>query len=325
MTRNRSRHLKSAALAVTIGATLIMLTASQAMAAVVVSQSSASAIGGGIINTGTCNASNDQSAADPGTLTSSPGTGALVDLSLSCTGTGTGTNDGSFLSAAVAVQTAIADPAGSPLPNFPLSAACAGVSGTGAGAIQIGPTASCSATGTGSGVNLLGNILTADAIFATCHDTGGKPTGASTLVSATVGGPLASLLNSLGLATGLGTLPSSPLINTSSPIALSLLGTSTPLLTLTLNQQSTTAGVLTVTALDLKVLPGLVNLGLGALSGLTAGLEIKIGTVTCGPNALVPASPALPIKALPIAAGVVVLAAGGAYIGRRRLFAGFRG
>lgn len=325
MTRHLSRNLKSTAVAVVIGATLVMLTASQAMAAVVVSQSSASAIGGGVISTGSCNASNDQTVAAPGTLTTTPASGALVNLSLNCTNAGTGTNDGSFLSAAVAVQTAVADPAGNPLPSFPLSAACAGVSGTGAGAIQVGADAACTAVGTGSGVNVLSNIITADAIFATCQDTGGTPVGSSTLVDATVGGPLASLLAALGVVGGLGSLPSNPGINTSSPIGLTLLGTTTPLLTLTLNEQSTSGGTLTVTALDLTVLPGLVNLGLGGLTGLTSGLEVKIGTVTCGPNALVPATSALPGKALPIAGGVLVLAAGGAYIGRRRLFAGFRG
>jgi hypothetical protein len=324
VTRTLSRNLKSTAVAVVIGATLVMMTASQAMAAVVVSQSSANAVGGNVVNSGLCNATNDQTVAAPGTQTGVAGTGAIVNLNLGCTAAGSGTNSGSLLSAAVAVQTAVADPAGNPLPSFPLSGACAGVSGTGAGAIQVGAAASCTASGTGSGVNVLSNIITADAIFATCTDTSGTPAGASTLVDASVGGPLANLLASLGVVGGLGSLLTNPPVNDTIPVGLTLLGSTTPLLTIVLNAQSTSGGTLTVTALTVTVLPGLVNLGLG-ITGLVSGLVVKIGTVTCGPNALVPATSALPSKALPIAGGVVILAAGGAYIGRRRLFAGFRG
>jgi len=304
-----------------------MMTASQAMAAVVVSQSSANAVGGNVVNSGLCNATNDQTVAAPGTQTGVAGTGAIVNLNLGCTAAGSGTNSGSLLSAAVAVQTAVADPAGSPLPSFPLSAACAGVSGTGAGAIQVGADAACTATGTGSGVNVLGNIITADAIFATCSDPNGgvdAPAGASTLVDVNVGGPLSTLLASLGVVSGLGAILANPPVNDTIPVGITLLGTTTPLLTIVANAQSTSGGTLTVTALTVTVLPGLVNLGLG-ITGLTSGLVVKLGTVTCGPNALVPATSALPSKALPIAGGVVILAAGGAYIGRRRLFAGFRG
>jgi hypothetical protein len=290
-----------------LGLAVLSLTATQAVAATTVSQATANAIGGNLVNTGTCAATNDGTQPSPGTQTGP------------CTVGGPGTSSGALLSAGVLVADAIATNVGSPT-VVASSFACGGVTGPGGGAVQIGPSDPCTVTnGTGQGVNLLGNIITADAIYATCSDVNGVLTGASTLANVAIGGPLATLLPALGVVTGLGTLPLNPLVNLSNPISLSLLGTTTPLLTIDANKQTTVGGQLTVTALDVKVLPGLVTLL--PLLGLTNGLEISIGTVTCGPNATIAAVSVIPTKGIPIALGMVAVAGGAAWFGRRRLFA----
>jgi len=331
VTRTLSTTLKSTAVAVVIGATLIMLTASQALAQVTVSQASAVALGGNLLTSGSCASTNDSTVAAPGTQTSS---------GIGCTAGGPGSNSSSFLSASVLVQTSDADPNST-------SAACAGATGPGGAAIQVGAAGPCTgvSAGTSAGVNVIGGLVTADAVYSVCSATPTGPTGTSTLASAGLGGTsgILSDLGDLGLGTltGAGALPVNPGPNTTVNLAL---GT-TNILSLILNQQTTSgSGQLTVTALNLTLLgstlttidnipvvgPLLLSL-LGLLPGGTlvtlpaGGLNITIGTVTCGPNAVVPVSPALPKKALPIAGGIVVLAAGGAYLGRRRLFAGFHG
>lgn len=92
------------------------------------------------------------------------------------------------------------------------------------------------------------------------------------------------------------------------------------LLTVTTNSvdTTTTPGTVRVVALDIRVLPGISVLN-NLVPGLTRGLEVSVGTVTCGPSAVVPGIPAVPLKGLPIAGGVLALAGGAAYLGRRRL------
>jgi hypothetical protein len=261
-----------------------------ALAAATVSQATANAIGGNLITTGACDASNDGTVGAPGTLTSS-GSG--------CTTGGTSSNSGSALSASVIVQTSNADPNGT-------SAACAGATGPGGAALQVGPAGPCTglSAGTSAGVNVLGGLVTADAVYSTCivATPGGTPTGGSTLASAGLAGAtgLLSALNALGLGslTGGATLPVNPGANTMVTLAL---GT-TDILKLVLNEQSTVGGKLTVTALDLTLLgsgvaaienvpvigPLLLDVlgltGTTLTGALASGIHLTIGTVTCGPD-----------------------------------------
>lgn len=324
MNRTVQSTLKSSATALFFVVVAVMLTSSQALAAVTASQATANAIGGNLLTTGTCSSTNDGSVAAPGTQTSSGGAG--------CTAGGPASNSGSLLSASVVVQTSSATPTST-------SAACAGATGPGGGAIQVGPAGPCTgvSAGTSAGVVLVGSLVTAQAIFSTCTATPSGASGGSTLVSAGLGGAanILTLLGGLGLGavTGAGTLPVNPGPNTTVDLALGTLH----ILTLVLNKQTTVAGTLTVTALDLTVLSGgltainnvpILGPALLALLGLgiaNEGVHITVGTVTCGPNAAVVGTSALPGKAVPIAGGVLALAAGGAYLGRRKLFAAFRG
>ncbi len=323
MNRTVQSTLKSSATALFFAVVAVMLTSSQALAAVTASQATANAIGGNLLTTGTCSATNDGSVAAPGTQT---GTGA------GCTAGGPAANSGSLLSASVLVQTSSATPTST-------SAACAGATGPGGGAIQVGAAGPCTgvSAGTSAGVVLVGSLVTAQAIFSTCAATPSGATGGSTLVSAGLGGAanILTLLGGLGLGavTGAGTLPVNPGPNTTLDLALGNLH----ILTLILNKQTTVAGTLTVTALDVTVLSGgltainnipILGPALLSLLGLgiaNEGVHITVGTVTCGPNAAVVGTSALPGKAVPIAGGVLALAAGGAYLGRRKLFAAFRG
>ncbi|MEU6078403.1 choice-of-anchor P family protein [Micromonospora sp. NPDC047074] len=184
--------------------------------------------------------------------------------------------------------------------NDGTSAACAGVLGS-AGAITIGAGGVCTAT-QGSevslnlGTNGLATIsLVADAVYASCTATSSpSATGSASLVNARIVSTL------LGVSTTLLSLPANPAPNT----GLSVAG----LLNLTLNGQSSpTAGQLNVTALSLS-----------ALGGTLA--EVTIGSATCGPNAVAPPIPVIPLAGAPIALGLSALAAstGGVLLHRRR-------
>jgi len=230
-----------------------------------------------------------------------------------CTTATSQTNIQQLVGASVITQSATASGAN--------SAACAGATGPGGGSIQVGLSGQCIApvNPAAGGVVLLNGLVTADAVYATCSDNGGTPTGSSTTLTlkpTNTGGALGSLTNLLGT---LGTLTQS---TTGNHIVVSLnpiVGSPIDLLTLDLNTQTTTGAppVITVTALDLKVLPGLTNLaGVGTLLGITAGsaAEVRIGQVTCGPNAITVVTPVIPLKGAPIAAAIMVMAA---YVGWR--------
>ena len=74
-----------------------------------------------------------------------------------------------------------------------------------------------------------------------------------------------------------------------------------------LNEQSTTGGTLTVTAIHITL-----------LSGTGIGSEVIIGRVSCGPNAPVEPVPVMPLHALPFV-GAAGLVGGGIYAtGRSR-------
>jgi hypothetical protein len=79
------------------------------------------------------------------------------------------------------------------------------------------------------------------------------------------------------------------------------------LASIVLNEQSTTGGTLTVTAIHITL-----------LGGTGANSQVFIGRVTCGPNTPVAPVPVLPLHALPFL-GLAGLVGGGVYVtGRSR-------
>lgn len=163
------------------------------------------------------------------------------------------------------------------------SAACAGVVGPN-GTVQIGPAASCVVSQNPGGVviNLGLVVIRADAITAGCAASSNGTTSTTvTLVNARVTDP-----------TGAVTLLSLP-VNPAPGTGLNVAGVAG----LTLNDQSSSApGQVSVTALHLTL-----------LSGVSAGQELRLGTVTCGRNALTAPTSLVPAAGLP-AAGATILA-----------------
>ncbi|MEU1752825.1 choice-of-anchor P family protein [Micromonospora matsumotoense] len=238
---------------------------------------------------------------------------SLVGGGLASSGTATATNDGTTESisgntnpplSVLGSQTVItAGVLGQDVRAFNdgTSAACAGVLGSG-GSITVGVGGSCNVTPGAAvtltlGTNGLATItLVADAIYAQCSATSSpSATGSASLVNARI------VSTVLGIPTTLLTLPANPAPNT----GLSIPG----LLSLVLNgQTSSTPGQLTVTALDLS-----------ALGGSLA--EVTIGSAGCGPNAIAPPVPVIPLAGMPIALGLGAVAAGtggGVLLNRRR-------
>ncbi|PZS32660.1 MAG: hypothetical protein DLM58_09425 [Pseudonocardiales bacterium] len=152
-----------------------------------------------------------------------------------------------------------------------------------------------SATGQAANVALT-NVLpglaaiTADLVTATCSADGTTNTGSTSLVNAKLGTTV---------------LDVSPAANT---VLLNVPG----VLTVTLNEQTTTAGALTVNAIHIHfVLP--------VVGTVT---DVIIGSATCGPNVPVAAVDAFSYQNLPIilgGLGVVVLIGFGLRTGTRRL------
>ena len=275
----------------------------------------------GLLNltTGTCNFPSA-----PGDICSTPGTG----------------NMGSVLSAAVLTQAAGSNATG--------PFACAGASGPGGGLVNIGPAGPCPSLATVSanppttsgGVVVLGGLEVAKVAYATCQGTSTGVNGGSVVlgIPALLGsgtGSLANLLN-LNLGTllsglGLGTVQITGNLNPgTSPSTVTvnlvpLLGTSTPLLKLLLNQTTTSGGATTFTAFELQVLPGFQNLAgsvpaignlLTSLLGLslntfttsTTLLDVVVGQATCSPTPPTPPTNLIPLKGAPIAAGMLLVA-----------------
>lgn len=283
--------------------TTAVLVMTSGVAAADTSQATAQAVqidllGETIVDSGTVSASNDGTG-ETVTGDNTPGLSLLDGQDL--------------LAAGVLAQDATAEDDGT-------SAACAGAIGPG-GIIAIGPDRDCTDTiGTVDGVVIdlddldlgddlldLGDILdlgglldldglvdlgliTADAIYAECTaDSDGTVTGDSTLVSATLGGLL-----------GDDDLPEDPDANTEIDLDLGGIVELEPLIRLVLNEQTSTGdGQISVTALHLTVLGDV---------GEDPLLDLRIGTVTCGPNAATPAIPAIPAEGMPIAAGGFALA-----------------
>ncbi|MDG4786353.1 choice-of-anchor P family protein [Micromonospora sp. WMMD1102] len=186
-----------------------------------------------------------------------------------------------------------------------VSRGCAGVVGTG-GAFVVGADGTC-VVDNGAEVDfVLGTVglatisLTADAIYATCEATS-TPTasGAASLVNARITSTV------LGIETTLLSLPANPPPNT---------GLTVPgLVNLLLNAQTSSGpGQIDVTALQLE-----------ALSGTLVSLEV--GNVICGPNAIAPPIPVIPLAGAPIAAGALgLVAVGGLLRYRNRRGVGVR-
>jgi hypothetical protein len=215
--------------------------------------------GGSVVNSGTESASNPGPAGDPSVVNGdSPALSVL------------GTQD--TVTAGVLVQTAVANGDGS-------SSACAGLVGTG-GSIQIGANGDCAVSGAatdGVTLSLPGLVtLSATAILEECTATStGTLTASAQLVDASlnlIGNPAVSL-------------PVNPTAGQSVDAFLLSLG---------LNNQSTTDGEIMASALSLSVLS-------------TLGLDI--GSVTCGPNAVTAPTNVFPAKSLPIVGGTLVVSA----------------
>ena len=284
----------TAALAMTTA--VLVMTAG--VAAADTSQATAQAIqldllGETVVDSGTVSASNDGS----GETVDGDNTPGLEVL-----------NDQDVIQAGVLAQDATADDDGT-------SAACAGAIGPG-GIIAIGDDRDCTDTiNQTDGVvidlddldvgDLLGDedvlgdfldgdglldlgIITADAIYAECTaDSDGTTTGSSTLVNARITGLL-----------GDEDLPSDPDVNLELDPDLDV--DLDPLVELVLNEQTSSGdGQITVTALRLTVLDDVDG---------DPVLDLRIGTVTCGPNAVTPPIPAIPAEGMPIAAGGFALA-----------------
>jgi hypothetical protein len=178
--------------------------------------------------------------------------------------------------------------------NDGTSAACAGVVGPN-GTVQIGANQACLVSGTPTGVvlNLGLAVLRADVITAECTArSDGTTTGKATLANATITDPTGTVT--------LLSLPANPAPNT----GLNLPG----VVDLSLNQQSSAGpGQISVTALDLTL-----------LGGLNAGTRVRLGTVTCGPNAQTAPIPLLSWAGLPVAGATLLAVASGLWFFRRR-------
>ena len=241
--------------------------------------------------------------ADTSTASANALTATLAGQSIANTGLSTASNDGTQPTQTASVtgihvldsqngldvsglsQEAVARNDGS-------SSACAGAVGPG-GILQIGQSGACTGSANSThGIDIGNGQIVADVVYASCSATSsGKPTGSATIVNLNLGGSGQP-----------GTIAAPP--NTEIPPA-----PPNQLFNIILNKQTTNPdGSLTVTALDAT-----------ALTPAQGGLHVAIGTVTCGPNAAAAPTPAIPVKGLPIAAGVATIALGGVWFGRRRL------
>jgi hypothetical protein len=192
-----------------------------------------------------------------------------------------------ILTTGAAFQDAVANTDGT-------SAACAGVVGPN-GTVQIGPNGTCLVSGapTGVVVDLGAAVLRADAITAECTArSDGTTSGTATLTNARI-------TDATGAVTLLA-LPANPAPNT----VLGLPG----VVDIVLNRQSSGGpGQISVTALDLSL-----------LAAPNAAAEVRLGTVTCGPNALTAPIPLLSAAGLPVALATLFVVAGVVWFVRRR-------
>jgi hypothetical protein len=280
MPRRVGRHL-----AATLGVATLFLAATASPAFADTSQATANAAtlslnGGTLLTTGTCSVGN---------------TGA-PQVAQTCSQTPSLLPFQSAIAVGALAQAAVARPDGT-------SAACAGLVGS-VGIIQIGSAGDCTTLNNPSGgvtINLGGlATLHADAILAQCvaSSTGGSATAIVTFVNGTL--TLLSPIGSPPIPLNSTPAPNTPVVN---------LGA---LLTVTLNKQPVpqAAGQVMATALDVTVL--------GLVPGAPPLVHLTVGTVTCGPNAITAAVNVVPLKGMPLAALVAVMALGSAWVLRRR-------
>lgn len=174
--------------------------------------------------------------------------------------------------------------------NDGTSAACSGATGTN-GTVLIGGPTGCDVTaGDPGGVTVkLGalNVLTAGAIIGACNaNSDGTTSGHARFINASAVNGLVNV----------------PLLDNPAPNTV-VVGLA-PVLSITQNVQTMSpSGSIQVTALQLTL--------------LGTGQVVNIGQVTCGPNANTGSISSFPVKGLPIAGGIVVLA-GGVLVYRRR-------
>jgi hypothetical protein len=159
-----------------------------------------------------------------------------------------------------------------------LSGSCAGLVGSG-GSVVVGPGGTCAVSPGGGGVRIALSsavVLTADAVVSSCTaSSSGTSTTKTTILGGQLTGPLGATASVSAGTSG------------------SLLG----LVSVSTGSTGTqsTAGPVSTTALQL-----------GLLSGTAA---VRVGAVTCGRNAVVVPTPAVPVAGLPIAlAGAAVVA-----------------
>lgn len=266
---------------VAIAGTLLFVTAAPALADT--SEASARSVhlslfGQTVVDTGTVEAANDGTTE----TTTGPTSPALSLLS-----------GQTVLQAGLLPQNAVAGTDGS-------SAACAGVLGAG-GLIQIGDGGNCAITQGDPGglvVDLAPLVtLSADAVTAQCtaHSDG------STSVTVTiVNGKVTT-----GSPPAQSTVLTLPLHADVPNTGLDVPGIATILL----NEQpaSQPAGSVTTTALHVHV-----------LDAAAGGLDLSIGTITCGPNGTTGEIPAIVAKGLPLTALVVAVLGTPVVLGRRR-------
>ncbi|TNM69177.1 hypothetical protein FHN55_05215 [Streptomyces sp. NP160] len=229
---------------------------------------------------GAAQADTSQATASPLTVTTAAGANlAVAPVSASSDGTSddrgptpSGVLGGqSIVTAGVAVADVRAFATG-------LSGSCAGLVGSGGGVV-VGPGGTCAVSAGSGGVRIALTstvVLTADAVVSSCT---ASSTGTSSTKTTIIGGQLTGPLGATA-AVSAGT-------------SGSLLG----LVSVSTGSTGTqaTAGPVSTTALQL-----------GLLSGTAA---VRVGAVTCGRNAVVVPTPAVPAAGLPIAlAGAAVVA-----------------
>lgn len=290
-TRVRKGAKRLALASVAAGAVTVM-AANAAMAAPFATQATATALHLSVINpvvvvdTGVETAQNDGSTA---TVTASQQ--PLVSV----------LNGQSVLTASALGEVAVAN-------NDGTSAACSGVTGQG-GTVDVGNATNCTGAGTAPVVLNLANVvgvvsarIEADAISSTCVGAAdGTATGEGKLVNASLV-VTQPLLPNIVVALGTSIAPNTKLLDLVSPAVATLLS---PIVDVTLNKQSTTAGTLSVTALSVNALAG----------GLA---NVELANVTCGPAADLALVPAVPFAGIPVALGTLAIIGGGVALTTKR-------
>ncbi|MEO6020993.1 MAG: hypothetical protein ABIP45_12170 [Knoellia sp.] len=287
------KSAKRLALAATAAGAVTIMAANAAMAAPFATQATATAVHLSVIDpvlvvdTGVESAQNDGS-----TPTVTDSEQPLISV----------LNGQSVLTAGALGEVAVAN-------NDGTSKACSGVTGQG-GTVNVGDPTNCTTPGTSPVVLNLANVvgvvsvrIEAEAITSTCVGAAnGTNTGTAKLVGAhlIVDQPL--LLPDFDIALDTTVAPNTKLLSLLSPAVQALLS---PLVDVTLNKQVTSAGTLSVTAIDVAVIAN-------------ALASAQIANVTCGPAADLALVPAVPFAGIPVALGTLAIIGGGMALTTKR-------